>query len=198
IVAASPSTGLSRRFSGSRAGPSPAFSVMPWQEPQSWRTRCTSSFCRAASGSPANATVGSKKRPKMKLFGDNYSPLHFRMRAATIVVAPGPVEPALPAFVGKHPLGLQATFARKKHRMAGPFFLVDPAHAVAGMNLHVSRNEGVILNFHRHRFSGSRKYNERQDRWRPLQAMPSGNHDRKPEPYCLTAFTSPSAPRPRV
>src|SRR5574343_395372 len=198
MVAARPSTGLSRRVSGSRAGPSPPLSVMPWQEPQSWRTRCTSSFCRAASGSPANATVGSKKRAKMKLLADKDNSRHCRIRAAMIFVAPGLVETALPAFIGKHPLGFQAAFGRKDHRMAGPLFMVDPAYAVAGVNLHLRRGEGVVLDIHRHRLGAGRKYNERQDRWRPLQAVPSGKHDRKPGPYCLTAFTSPSAPIPRV
>ena len=37
---------LSCRVSGNNSGPKPPFSVMPWQEPQSFRTNLTNSDCR--------------------------------------------------------------------------------------------------------------------------------------------------------
>src|SRR6185369_3555900 len=127
MVAIRPAAGLSRRLAGSRAGPRPPCSVMPWQEPQSWRTRRTSSCCRAASGSAAIAAVDARQRASNSLL-DKDDPFHFRMRATVIVVTPGFVEMALPAFIGKQPFRLQAAFGRKEHRVAGPLLTIDPAH----------------------------------------------------------------------
>ena len=53
------SAGLSRSASRVRAGPRPPFRVMPWQEPQSWRTRCVSSVRRPSAGSAAIARPAS-------------------------------------------------------------------------------------------------------------------------------------------
>src|SRR5574343_157427 len=131
MVATKPSAGLSRKFSGRSAGPRPPFSVMAWHEPQSWRTRCTNSFCRSASGSTASTEPDNRDNPINQLLADNDNPLHFWMRTTMIVVTPGLFEASLPAFLREHPLGFQATLLRKEHRMAGPLFMVGPANAVA-------------------------------------------------------------------
>ena len=47
-------SGLSCRFSGKRGVPKPPFMVMPWQEPQSWRSRYISSFCRLSAMTEAS------------------------------------------------------------------------------------------------------------------------------------------------
>src|SRR5437763_298277 len=102
---------------------------MPWQDPQSWRTSRTSSFCRAASGSAAIAgptltTVGSalttvavdnKNRAKTSLLANNDQAFHFRMRSTSVRIAAGLRKLALPAFVRKHPLRLAPAFLRKHH-----------------------------------------------------------------------------------
>src|SRR6185369_8367165 len=184
MVAARPAAGLSRRLAGSRAGPRPPCRVMPWQEPQSWRTRRTSSFCRAASGSAARTgsalpavEVVARQRISNSLLDKN-DPFHFRMRPAVIFVTSGLVEAALPAFIGKQAFRLQSAFGRKNHRVTGPLLAIDPAHAVAGAQAHFRRPELVGLDTH---LAGllrrGRERKERQNHRRSFPEPPFAERD---------------------
>jgi len=153
--------------------------------------------------------IGDPRQKKRKSGHHLHLTLHLRMWPAGIVIQPRRLELALPRFLREEPLGLSALLRRKEHRMAGTFFLVDPPDRISDTNLNLGRGKAVVLNGHfdrllcKHRWQG--EPSRKKDECRPIRHPPFSIHDRKPHVltpwgiyYCLTAFTSPSAPTPSV
>ena len=189
-----------------------------------WREVCSEIGILFANriGSVAGFNIAGLDLPQKEDSGLNADfSSHVRMRAADIRISARLFKPAFMAVAGEQRLRFGNRFTLEQHRMIGTFFLVDPAHSVAGFNHQRFRLELHVDDAHLTRF-GSGERGHQQERQQKhlchgipfmLNTEPAGatiNEKAAPrkgcrflttpiQTYCLTALMlALASSRPRV